>query len=140
MFTWPTTSTALPTLTDTGSGLSSVSNVTNILEEATTLRQPYDIKPNFGYQNLKRHKISPGLHSCCQPIEEVVGLAKNGCLHVKHCDKDRHETSHSHRRHQLPVRVERVEGQGAFPQMYKTLKKDELNSNSNHATPFPMYV
>ena len=29
--TWPTTSTALPTLTDTGNGLSSVSNVTNIL-------------------------------------------------------------------------------------------------------------
>ena len=51
-----------------------------------------------------------------------MGLAKDGCLDVKHGDKDGHETSHSHWRHQLTVRMERVEGQGALPQMYQTLK------------------
>lgn len=47
--TWPTTSTALPTLTDTGNGLSSVSNVTNILGSK-------------GYGNLE---CNPSLHLGC---------------------------------------------------------------------------
>lgn len=57
-----------------------------------------------------------------------MGLAKDGGLDVEHCDKDGHEPSHGHRRHQLPVRVEWVEGQGALSQMYKTLKKHQFSS------------
>ena len=66
-------------------------------------------------------KSSPGLHSCGQAVEEVVRFPENGCLDVEHRHEDGHETSHCHRGHQLPVRMEGVESQCALPQMYKTL-------------------
>ena len=61
------------------------------------------------------------LHGSGKAVEKIMRLAQNSALNVQHRNQNRKKPSHSHRRHQLSVRVEGVEGEGSLAEVNKTL-------------------